>query len=234
MKLLVISGGRHPYEESTPILESFLKGAGHDVTVTEDASPLADGSAMSGYDALVFNTRRENVPDFGDWTLSESQMQGLKSYVSNGGGFVCIHIATCVAAAWPEYHDITGGGWISGASYHPPYGEFTVNVSQAGHPGASGIADFSTNDELYMNLAIKDGNDVFITGTAEDGTWPWGPDRNPTHMPGGTYPLGWTRKYGDGNVFVLLLGHDGRSFETPEFQKLVLNGVDWAAAKVAA
>ncbi len=234
MKVLVISGGRHPYEESTPILETFLTGAGHDVTVTEDASPLADGSAMSGYDALVFNTRRENVPDFGDWTLTESQMQGLKDYVSGGGGFVCIHIATCVAAAWPEYHDITGGGWISGTSYHPPYGEFTVNVSQASHPGASGIADFSTNDELYMNLAIKDGNDVFITGTAEDGTWPWGPDRNPTHMPGGTYPLGWTRKYGDGNVYVLLLGHDGRSFETPEFQKLVLNGVDWAAAKVAA
>ena len=230
----MISGGRHPYEESTPILESFLKGAGHDVTVTEDASPLADGSAMSGYDALVFNTRRENVPDFGDWTLSEAQMQGLKDYVSGGGGFVCIHIATCVAAAWPEYHEITGGGWISGTSYHPPYGEFTVNVSQAGHPGAAGIADFSTNDELYMNLAIKDGNNVFITGTAEDGTWPWGPDRNPTHMPGGTYPLGWTRQYGDGNVFVLLLGHDGRSFETPEFQKLVLNGVDWAAAKVAA
>ena len=234
MKLLVISGGRHPYEESTPILESFLKGAGHDVTVTEDASPLADGSAMSGYDALVFNTRRENVPDFGDWTLSESQMQGLKDYVSGGGGFVCIHIATCVAAAWPEYHDITGGGWISGTSYHPPYGNFTVNVSNAGHPGAEGIADFATNDELYMNLAIRDGNDVFITGTAEDGTWPWGPDRNPTDMPGGTYPLGWTRQYGNGNVYVLLLGHDGRSFETPEFQKLVLNGVDWVAAKVAA
>ena len=33
MNLLVISGGRHPYEESTPILESFLKGAGHEVTV---------------------------------------------------------------------------------------------------------------------------------------------------------------------------------------------------------
>ena len=234
MKVLVISGGRHPYEESTPILESFLQGAGHDVTVTEDASPLADRSAMGGYDALVFNTRRENVPDFGDWTLSGAEMEGLRDYISGGGGFVCIHIATCVAAAWPDYHDITGGGWISGTSYHPPYGEFTVNISDAGHPGASGIADFSTNDELYMNLAIKDGNDVFLTGTAEDGTWPWGPDRNPTHMPGGTYPLGWTRKYGDGNVYVLLLGHDGRSFETPEFQQLVLNGVDWAAAKVAA
>ena len=234
MKLFVLSGGRHPYEESTPILESFLKGAGHEVTITEDASPLADGSAMSGYDAVVFNTRRENVPDFGDWTLSDSQMAGLRSYVNGGGGFVCIHIATCVAAAWPEYHDITGGGWISGTSYHPPYGQFTVNVSDAGHPGVAGIADFSTNDELYMNLALKDDNNVFLTGAADDGTYPWGPDRSPTFMPGGTYPLGWTRKYGDGNVYVLLLGHDGRSFQTPEFQKLVLNGVDWAAAKAAA
>ena len=234
MKLLVLSGGRHPYEESTPILESFLKGAGHEVTVTEDASPLADRAAMDGYDALVFNTRRENVPDFGDWTLSEAQMAGLQSFVSGGKGFVCIHIATCVAAAWPEYHDITGGGWISGTSYHPPYGNFTVNVSAADHPGAAGIADFATDDELYMNLALKDGNDVFITGTAGDGTYPWGPDRNPTFMPGGTYPLGWTRQYGAGNVFVLLLGHDGRSFETPEFQRIVLNGVDWAAAKTPA
>ena len=44
----------------------------------------------------------------------------------------------------------------------------------------------------------------------------------------GTFPLGWTRTYGDGKVFVTLLGHNGLSFETPEFQKMVLNGVDWA------
>jgi type 1 glutamine amidotransferase len=49
-------------------------------------------------------------------------------------------------------------------------------------------------------------------------------------MPGGTFPLGWTRKYGEGKVFVLLLGHDARSFQTPAFQQLVLNGVDWATA----
>ncbi|GIS82476.1 MAG: hypothetical protein CM1200mP15_11080 [Dehalococcoidia bacterium] len=44
MKLLVISGGRHPYEESTPILDKFLNDAGHQVTVTEHASILADAT----------------------------------------------------------------------------------------------------------------------------------------------------------------------------------------------
>ena len=49
MRLLVLSGGRHPYEESTPVLESFLTGAGHEVTVRRDAAVLADGAAMGGY-----------------------------------------------------------------------------------------------------------------------------------------------------------------------------------------
>jgi len=230
MKLLVISGGRHPYEESTPVLEGFLKAAGHDVTVTDDAAILSRSADMNAFDALVFNTRRENVANFADMTLANGEQDGMKDFIRSGKGFVCLHISGCLPAQWPEFHDITGGGWVSGTSFHPPYGEFTVNVSQAGHSGVAGVSDFSTNDELYMGLAIKGGNDVFLTGATEDGTHPWGPDRQPMSMPGGTFPLGWTRTYGDGKVFVLLLGHDGLSFQTPEFQKIVLNGVDWATA----
>ena len=230
MKLLVISGGRHPYAESTPVLGNFLRAAGHQVTITEDASVLADSAGMSGFDGLVFNTRRENVPDFGDSRLSVDEQAGLKAFVRSGKGFVCLHISCCLPDHWPEYHDLTGGGWVTGTSFHPTYGEMTVHVSDPDHPGVRGVSDFMTNDELYMNLALKDGNEVFITGDSEEGTHPWGPERQPTHMPAGTFPLGWTRKYGDGKVFVSLLGHDGRSFETPEFQKMVLNGVDWATA----
>ena len=230
MKLLVISGGRHPYEESTPVLEGFLKSAGHDVTVTEDASILSRSADMNAFDALVFNTRRENVPNFGDMALAKGEQDGMKDFIRSGKGFVCIHISGCLPAQWSEFHDITGGGWVSGTSFHPPYGKFTVNVSQASHSGVAGVSDFSTNDELYMGLAIREGNNVFLTGTTEDGTHSWGPERQPMSMPGGTFPLGWTRTYGGGKVFVLLLGHDGQSFQTPEFQKIVLNGVGWATA----
>ena len=65
MKLLALSDGRHPYHESTPILGGFLSKAGHEVTTTEDASVLAHTADMSRYDALVFNTRREVLPDVG-------------------------------------------------------------------------------------------------------------------------------------------------------------------------
>jgi len=233
MKLLVVSGGRHPYAESTPILGNFLSAAGHDVTITEEASILADAARMHAYDALVFNTRRENLPDFGDLTLSKAEQDGMQTFIREGKPFICLHISTCLPNTWPEYHEITGGGWMTGKSFHPPYGAFTVTVSDPNHPGVRGVSDFETQDELYMGLALKDGNDVFITADAEGGTYPWGPQRQPQDMPGGTFPLGWTRQYGKGKVFVLLLGHDGRSFETPGFQKLVLNGIDWAAADSA-
>ena len=61
MRLFLLSGGRHPYDESTPALVACLEDAGHEVTVSEDPGLLADRAALNAYDVLVFNTRRENL-----------------------------------------------------------------------------------------------------------------------------------------------------------------------------
>ncbi len=227
MKLFLLSGGRHPYDQSTPVLSDCLRQAGHEVTLTQQPTALADAAQMATYDAIVFNTRRENLPDFGDLLLSEAERAGLAGAIREGKGFLCLHISTAVPPEWPEYHQITGGGWITGTSYHPPYGGFRVNVTDANHAVAAGVGDFDTEDELYMGLAVAEDNEIFLSAVAEEGTWPWGPDRVDTHMPAGSFPLGWTRMYGQGRVCTLLLGHDARSFETPEFQRMILNGVEW-------
>ena len=219
MKLLVLSGGRHPYHETTPILDDFLKDAGHEVHVTEDAGVLTSDS-VDEYDVLVFNTRREE-----EMTLAENEQVAMTRFIGSGKGFVCIHISNCGPKSWPEYHDVCGGGWISGSSAHPPYGQFTVNVKNASHPCAEGITDFITNDELYAKLALKSGNDVFLTGEIKGGEYPMG------HIDPGTYPLGWTRRYGNGKVFNTALGHNGLSVQTPQFQRLILNGVKWVTSK---
>ena len=206
MKLLVVTGGQHPYEESTPVLERFLAQGGHRVEVVDDTGILAS-DGLSGYDALVFNTLRRN-----ETTLSEEERAGMTQFIGGGKGFVCIHISGALPDAWPEYHDVTGGGWIFGQSTHPPYGQFGVAVSDPAHPCADGIEDFVTNDELYTRLGWRGGNRVFLTADLD----------------GETQPMAWTRSYGNGRVFATTLGHNGLSFETPQFQRLVLNGVSWA------
>ena len=209
MNLLVISGGQHPYEESTPILRVFLKEAGHEVEVTEDTRALVS-EGMGEYDALVFNTAR-----VGDLELPKDEQIAMTQFIGGGHGFVCIHFSGILPDGWPEYDDVTGGGWIRGVSTHPPYGQFTVKVKEAAHPCAQGIADFVTNDELYTKLSWKPGNEVFLTADLE----------------GEAYPMAWTRSYNRGRVFNTALGHNGLSFQTPAFQRLILNGVMWTTAK---
>ena len=155
MNLLVLSGGNHPYQESTPVLLEFLRQDGHEVQVTEDSTTLTT-EGVAEFDALIFNTRREL-----DLTLTREEQVALTQFIGSGGGFICIHISGCKPASWDEYHDVTGGGWKTGESYHPPYGQFAVNVSDSEHPCAEGVSDFITNDELYMNIGWRPGQRGF-------------------------------------------------------------------------
>ena len=55
-----------------------MKAAGHEVTVTENASVLADAAGMRGYDALVFNTNRA-----GDNAMTKAEQTGMTSFIRN-------------------------------------------------------------------------------------------------------------------------------------------------------
>ena len=94
MNLLLISGGRHPYEESTPILENFLREAGHSVEVRWDTDALDELNSLAAYDALVFNTLR-----YGETALTKLQQDNVSNFIFNGKSFICIHISGCAPEA---------------------------------------------------------------------------------------------------------------------------------------
>ena len=205
-KLLLLTGGRHPYEETTPVISEFLTEAGHEIDVSECASEL-EGD-LSGYDAIVFNSLRQEMTDN---DLNDAQRSGFKDYVAGGGGLVSVHISAASTPDWSEMKKITGGGWILNESWHPPFGWFQVHVSDPDHPLAKGVEPFWTYDECYCGLDIQPSIDVFMHGVVED------EER----------PLGWSYKYGDGMVANIALGHAGSSALHPQFQQLILNSVDY-------
>lgn len=209
MNLLLLTGGKHPYEESTPVMTEFLQEAGHSVTVSESASELA--GSLDGFDAIVLNTLRQSATDN---DLSDAERVGLKGYVENGGGLVSVHISAASCPEWSEMKKITGGGWVLGDSWHPPFGWFQVFFDNPSHPLANGVSDFWTYDECYCGLDIQPGIDVFMHGVVE----------------GENKPLGWSHKYGNGTVANIALGHAASSQLHPNFQKLILNSVDYVTA----
>ena len=205
-KLLLLTGGRHPYEETTPVITEFLNDAGHDVDVSECASELSGD--LSSYDAIVMNTLRQELTEN---DLDEEQRDGLMGYVWMGGGLVSIHISAASTPDWSEMKKMTGGGWILGESWHPPFGWFQVHLNNPDHPLAKGVEPFWTYDECYCGLDIQPDIDVFMYGVVKD------EDR----------PLGWSHQYGDGKVANIALGHAGSSTEHPQFRQLILNSVNY-------
>jgi type 1 glutamine amidotransferase len=206
MNLLLITGGKHPYEESTPVLQAFLEEAGHSITLSESAYELAGDLAQ--FDAIVLNTLRQEASNN---DFNEVQRSGFEGYVTGGGSLLSIHISAASCPDWSETKKITGGGWVLGESWHPPFGWFEVYVDQSDHPIVAGVSNFWTYDECYCGLDIQPGVDVFIHGVVE------GEDK----------PLGWTHQFGNGKVANIALGHAGSSQQHPEFQKLILNALKY-------
>jgi len=206
VNLLLITGGNHPYEETTPVLSDFLKEAGHSVTVSESAGELAGD--LSAFDTIALNTLRQ--PDT-DNDLNDAERSGFENYVSSGGSLLSVHISAGSCPDWAAMKKITGGGWVLGSSWHPPFGWFQVYIDQPDHPIAAGVTDFWTYDECYCGLDIQPGIDVFMHGVVE----------------GETKPLGWTHQFGDGKVANIALGHAGLSQQHPLFQKLILNALEY-------
>jgi hypothetical protein len=222
MRLLLITGGRHPYYETTPIVTRCLRAAGHTVRVTR-AAPELTTPAVRRYDAIILNTLRGTTQDGRKKfavpiserrnDFSAAQRAGLASFVAGGGGLISIHIAPASCPGWPEMLKLTGGGWVWGTSNHPPFGPFEVFATRPAHPIASGLTPFWIEDELYYDLVIPPGVDVFIGAV----------------YAGVVRPLGWTTRYARGRVVNIALGHAGVSAANPSFQKLVLNAVGYLA-----
>jgi type 1 glutamine amidotransferase len=239
LRLLLITGGLHPYHQTTPIITKTLRKRGHKVRVTKSAKELAEKS-MAGFDAIVLNTWRRNtfVEDVEHLRLSypqgdlgndftDAQRSGLKSFVESGGGLVSLHISPDSSPDWSEMKKLTGGGWVSGVSKHHRFGRLKVHIVNTTHPVTEGIDDFETEDELYTNMDLQPGIDTFM-GTKLDGA---------------ECPLGWTTTYGEGKVVNIALGHSGASVGMPldghastclcpprplsPYQRLVLNAIDF-------
>ena len=213
VKALIVTGfdvGSHQWQESTKLIESVLNKTGRfDVTVSKNKEVFASRD-LKTYHVVILS--------YGFWKEtdpSDAAKNGLLAYAKNGGNVVALHFACSSFQDWKQYRDLLGRVWVKGTGGHGPYGEFTVNIQDKGHPITMGISDFKTEDELYAKLSGDAKIDVLATAHSK-----WS---------GKVEPIVFVKSYGKGRVVHNVLGHGLDSKQNTSYQKLLCRGVEWAA-----
>lgn len=221
-KVLLITGANnHDWKATTGRIQEILEAARIDVDVDDnpEAPSLADAERLRGYGAIVLNFNR------GQRWQSDREANLLR-FVKDGGGLVVFHASNNAFDGWDEFDKLVGGTWRSKGThypergtFHPPYGEFEVQVIDNSHRITRGIASFRTRDEMYSNLRLQPNIRVLAQGVHPTVSKP--------------QPLIFVLDYGKGRVFHTALGHSLEGMKTPGFVETLTRGTRWAIGSEA-
>lgn len=214
IKVLLITGddvGAHPWREMSETTREILVNSGKfDVKICEDPLILESATALKNYDViafLIFSTKLAELP-------AQAQ-ENLLNYVKGGKGFFVQHLATASFPKWEEFGKLCGRHWVMGTSGHGPRAPFQAKIADKQHPITAGLSDFEVDDELYAKLQGDAKIQVLVTADSD-----WSKV---------TEPLIFVQDYGKGRVVHNAFGHDRKALMTPNVQKIITRGVEWAA-----
>ena len=216
LKIYILSGGQrqhHGYRDQAFYLAELLENTGRfEVTLGEDAAIL-EMPAIRKYALIIDNAERRD-PEF---KYTEAQQQALLEYVRSGGGYVSIHGANNAASDWlPEWKQMLGGVFshVGLPDGKVRQGSYMVKIVDKSSPITRGITDFPLKAELYYNLQMQPGVEPLAT----------------VELDGTAWPVAWTRTFGSGRVFHLVLGYRYLGPGKDDPVRLIIQGVTWVAA----
>ena len=216
--------GSPPYHDIRtlpPILEKVLdRLGGFHVTRLEppqdkppdDPAHLAKlrDVKRADYDVLLFYTSKYKFDDL--------QERAVEKFVEDGGGIVGIHGASFSfenSQVWTRLLGARFTGHIPGTH------KLNVVITDPHHPITAGVGPFAILDEAYKHRFADVPRHVLARFR----------ERPPASDQSANMDVLWTREVGKGRVFYSALGHGKEAWENPSWQKLIVQGILWAAGR---
>ncbi len=203
IKVLLFQTGGHDWRGFTEVFGQIVEPTGDfDVTPTNDRDQLK-AENIGRFDVVLFYGSGNNFTD-------PAQEQGLDTFVRGGGALAGVHATDAFKKSDVYWHLM--GGRFSGHGG----GEFPVVIIDRDHPVTKGLDDFTIHDETYRNKIHEDAelHDLVRCNRGNE-----------------QQSMAWVQQVGKGRVFSTTLGHGKRAWVNPAFQRLVLQGLYWAAER---
>jgi type 1 glutamine amidotransferase len=218
IRVLVTVGG-HGYEEAPfDAMWNALPGVTwKKIEVPKQADMLKPGLEKQ-YDVIAMYDMCPGI--------SPKQQQAFVELLKNGIGVVSMHHNMGAHQRWDEFRKIIGAKFpttdstIDGAKFKPSTWdhdqEMKISVVCKDHPITKGVCDFVIHDETYGGYWVSPCVQVLLKTD------------NPKNKPG---QIAWTANYGKSRVAYLMLGHDHQAWQNPNYAKLLVQAIHWAACR---
>lgn len=189
-------GYRHP---SIPDAVEAMRQLGKDNQVDmlhcDDRDEFADLD-LTQFDALAFISAAGSV-------LTNKGAAKMRRYITNGGGYVGVHEASCAATKVPWYLRLVGAQF----SYHPEITRATMDVLDRHHPSTKHLNEtWEVYDEIYNYQSDpRDLGATILLGADESTYWDKiQPQSERAKVQGSPHPIAW---YREGNLLTAPAHH---------------------------
>jgi uncharacterized protein len=217
IRVLVTFGGHGFEERPFWAMWDALPGVIYSKAQMPRAADMLKPGLQKKYDVIVMYDMVQR--------LTQQQRNAFVALLKSGIGLVSLHHNLCAQDDWPELRNIIGGKYllketeIDGKKYSPSeYSDdqdMSVTVAARNHPITTGVDDFKIHDEAYRKFYVAPDSHVLLT----------------IDHPKCGRDVAWVHSYGKSRVFYLMFGHDPAAWQNPNYPRLLLNGIHWAARK---
>lgn len=187
-----------------------------------DNAAVFNAADLKRFDAVVWNNVSGDV-------LTNAQRQDFKSYIENGGGFAAVHgSGGDFYYDWDWYADTLIGARFLSHPMSPQFQAAKLKVDDRSDPIVKGLpADWTMTDEWYSFKSDPRGKGAHVLVTLDESTY--SPMTGKVDIRMGDHPIAWTQCIGNGRSFYSAIGHRPEGYTEPNTNKLLEQGVAWAA-----
>ncbi len=212
------NGFRHHegIKDAQALLEKLARENGWQVFTTENGA-IHNHEDLARFRVVVWANASGPL-------LLPEQRQALQSFIEDGGGFIGIHAAGDGSHKdWPWYQGTILGTTFIGHTLIPHKQEATVR-QVSDHSVLAGLPPrWQHYDEWYAFDETPATNGATVLLTVDETSYKPGKfSMTPEH------PIVWINHINQGRALYCALGHSAKSFETPEYQRMLAQAITWA------
>lgn len=196
-------GHESEHHNSTAYLPILTNAMGREAIyfdyLTDPAAAL-NTETLGHYDALMLYANHDKI--------TPEQFAALSGFVESGHGFLPVHCASACFGNEPRFIAMVGGKFKSHKT-----GVFKASILNKTHPIMQGVEEWESWDETYVHSDLNEqGRTLLMERVEGDHHEPWT----------------WVREQGRGRVFYTASGHDERTWNDPNFIKMLHNAILWS------